>query len=334
MSTKKETLERLNQFHPGDFVQLSDDVPHDEFKGMKGRIAKIIKCRSTFAVDCTNGKRCEVHPAHVTLVLSMQEVLADCKLDWKAHHNMSIYRTRCGVYEASVSRDFENGRWILSCNELGISQQPLSNDDLPRLHTAEGKLRDALINRRDQANRALRDFGIATSLRVNALLGYLEANVIANDALPGISIDLHPFGEAPACNLLQLQLEDTHKLRATVYAELGSNPCDGSVCGDYSHSICFTGPGEAPEADINPRWASCANKTALYEASAEYDYRMAREMIINRMASRGYDDPERHYTHALEQAVSEYLKNRGYGCDEEYSLAEAMSCLPEPDEED
>ncbi|MBQ3011755.1 MAG: hypothetical protein IJA20_02230 [Methanocorpusculum sp.] len=331
MSTKKSTLKKLEQFHPGDFVQLSDDILHDAFKGLHGRVLKVVKSRCIVAVACENGQQYDALPENVMIVMPATAAFAKCRLPWSANDDWSAYTVSFGAYDASVYQRFGDRRWVLSCSQLQIQQRPLPNGDLPSLRVAEEELRTAAMHQRDLANSALRDLGIGTGFRVDTRIGTMEASLIQNEELPGVSIDLHPFDGTPASNLLCLQQEDDCKLRATVYAELGSNPCDGSECGDYSHSICFTKPGESPDADIHPRWAVCSNKTSLYEAAAEYDYRMAREMIINRMVSGGYADPEKNYPEALEGAVSEYLKNRSFGCDEDYSLSEAMACLPSLD---
>jgi len=334
MSTKKETLEKLEQFHPGDFVQLSDTILHDAFKGMHGRVLKVIKSRGMVAVTCENGQRYDAFPDNVMMVMPATAAFAKCRLPWSANNDWSVYTASFGPYDASVYQRFGDKRWVLSCNLLQIQQRPLPNAELPALHIAEEELRTVLLHRRDLANSALYDLGIDTGFRVDTRTGTLETSLIRNAELPGISIDLHPFDGSPSCNLLCLQQEDDFRLRATVYAEIGSNPCNGSECGDYSHSIGFTKPGEAPDADVHPRWASCVNKAALFEASAEYEYRMAREMIISRMVSSGYEDPEHRYPEALESAVSEYLKSRSFGCDEDYSISEAMGSLPAPDSEE
>lgn len=334
MSTKKEQLEKLQQFQPGDIVQLSDDIRHDAFRGMQGCVTKTIKSRGMVVVICDNGQRYEAFPENVTMVMPASAAYENCKLSWCPNNDRSAYTSTFGTYYATVYQRFGDKRWVLSSNPLQIQQQLLPGDRFPALQAAEAELKSALVKNRDLAGNALSCFGVRTGFCVDTRIGTLKASIIPNKKLPGIFIDLEPFDGSPSCNLLCLQQEDNFKLRATVYAEIGSNPCDGSKCGDYSHSIGFTKPGESPDADVNPRWAVCGNKTALFEASAEYDYRMAREMIISRMVSNGYEDPAQRYPDALENAVSEYLKNRGYGCDEDYALSEAMRCLSPQDNEE
>ena len=55
-------------FNIGNKVKLTENVLHEEYKGMTGIIKKIVKSKNVIEIICDNGKRYRAYPENVELL--------------------------------------------------------------------------------------------------------------------------------------------------------------------------------------------------------------------------------------------------------------------------